>query len=32
LLPSEKADLKAFLLTLTDSTFVTNPEFGPPVK
>lgn len=29
LTPSEKADLKAFLLTLTDSSFVTNPEFGP---
>ena len=26
----EKADLKAFLLTLTDSSFVTNPAFGPP--
>ncbi|TSA29072.1 MAG: cytochrome-c peroxidase [Bacteroidetes bacterium] len=30
LTPAEKADLKAFLLTLTDSTFVTNPEFGMP--
>lgn len=30
LLPFEKADLKAFLLTLTDSSFVTNPDFGPP--
>ncbi|MFH1160666.1 MAG: cytochrome c peroxidase [bacterium] len=27
---NEKADLKAFLLTLTDSSFVTNPAFGPP--
>jgi cytochrome c peroxidase len=30
LTPSEKADLKAFLLTLSDSSFVTNPAFGPP--
>jgi cytochrome c peroxidase len=29
LTPTEKADLKAFLLTLTDSTFVTNPDYGP---
>lgn len=27
LTPTEKADLKAFLLTLTDSSFVTNPAF-----
>jgi cytochrome c peroxidase len=30
--PVKKAELKAFLLTLTDSTFVTNPDFGPPAK
>ena len=30
LTPTEKADLKAFLLTLTDSSFVTNPAFGMP--
>ncbi|MGE5425154.1 MAG: cytochrome-c peroxidase [Syntrophothermus sp.] len=30
LTPSKKADLKAFLLTLTDSSFVANPEFGRP--
>jgi cytochrome c peroxidase len=29
---SQKADLKAFLLTLTDSTFVTNPAFSRPSK
>lgn len=27
---SEKADLKAFLLTLTDNTFTTNPDFAKP--
>ncbi len=27
--PTEKADIKAFLLTLTDSSFVTNPSFLP---
>jgi len=32
LTPSEKADLKAFLLTLTDSIFVTNPAFSKPDK
>jgi cytochrome c peroxidase len=32
LTPIQKADLKAFLLTLTDSTFVTNPAFGRPGK
>jgi cytochrome c peroxidase len=32
LTPSQKADLKAFLLTLTDSTFVTNPAFSRPEK
>jgi cytochrome c peroxidase len=30
LTPSEKTDLKAFLLTLTDHEFVTNPEFSKP--
>ncbi|MCK9613000.1 MAG: hypothetical protein M0R16_08890 [Bacteroidales bacterium] len=30
LLPQEKADLKAFLLTLTDETLLTNPDYGPP--
>ena len=32
LTPSEKQDLKAFLLTLTDSTFVTDPAFSKPLK
>jgi cytochrome c peroxidase len=32
LTPSQKADLKAFLLTFTDSTFVTNPAFSRPSK
>ena len=32
LLPQEKAELKAFLLTLTDSSFVTNPDFSRPEK
>lgn len=26
----QKADLKAFLLTLTDQTLLTNPDYGPP--
>ncbi|MCX6248055.1 MAG: cytochrome-c peroxidase [Bacteroidetes bacterium] len=30
LTPSQKADLKAFLLTFTDSTFITNPAFSRP--
>ncbi len=30
LLPWEKENLKAFLMTLTDTTFLTNPDFGPP--
>jgi cytochrome c peroxidase len=30
LLPQEKADLKAFLLTLTDQTLLTNPNYAPP--
>jgi cytochrome c peroxidase len=29
---SQKADLKAFLLTFTDSTFITNPTFSRPLK
>ena len=32
LTPSQKADLKAFLLTFTDSTFVTTPDFSRPSK
>jgi cytochrome c peroxidase len=32
LTPNEKADLKAFLLTLTDTSFVTNPDFSKPLK
>jgi cytochrome c peroxidase len=32
LTPSQKADLKAFLLAFTDSTFVTNPAFSRPSK
>ena len=32
LLPQEKADLKAFLLTLTDSSFVANPAFARPSR
>lgn len=30
LTPSEKADLKAFLLTLNDYTFVSNPDYQAP--
>ena len=30
LTPSEKADLKAFLLTLSDSEFINNPQFQTP--
>jgi cytochrome c peroxidase len=30
LLPWEKEHLKAFLMTLTDSTFLNNPDFGAP--
>ena len=30
LTPAEKADLKSFLLTLSDSSFITNPAYGPP--
>ncbi len=32
LIPSELADLKAFLLTLTDTSFTTNPAFSRPDK
>jgi cytochrome c peroxidase len=30
LTPTEKADLKAFLLTLTDTDFINNPSFSKP--
>lgn len=30
LTPSQKTDLKAFLLTLSDSSFITRPDFGRP--
>ena len=30
--PPQLADLKSFLLTLTDSSFVTNPAFSMPLK
>ena len=30
LTPSEKADLEAFLLTLTDGYFIQNPDFLAP--
>ncbi|MEE4257106.1 MAG: cytochrome c peroxidase [Bacteroidales bacterium] len=32
LTPSEKADLIAFIQTLRDEEFLTNPEFGPPIS
>jgi cytochrome c peroxidase len=32
LLPQQKVDLKAFLLTLTDWTLTTNPDYGPPAN
>jgi len=32
LTPSELSDLKTFLLTLTDSTFITNPAYSRPLK
>jgi cytochrome c peroxidase len=32
LLPQQKADLKAFLQTLTDWTLTTNPDYGPPAN
>jgi len=28
--PQEKSDLKAFLLTLTDSSFINNPAYQAP--
>lgn len=30
LTPTEKDQLKAFLLTLSDTSFIHNPEYGPP--
>ncbi len=30
LIPSEKADLKTFLLSLSDTSFITNPAFSKP--
>jgi len=30
LTPQDKADLKAFLLTLSDPSFINNPDFSPP--
>jgi len=32
LTPTEKAQLKAFIMTLHDPDFLTNPDFGPPEK
>jgi cytochrome c peroxidase len=32
LTPSEKADLKAFILSLTDDDFINNPDFSKPDK
>jgi cytochrome c peroxidase len=32
LIPQQKADLKAFLLTLTDWSLTTNPAYGPPAS
>ena len=32
LLPAELADLKAFILTLSDSSFISNPDFSRPDK
>ncbi len=32
LTPGEKEDVKAFILTLTDTTFINNPDFGKPEK
>ncbi len=32
LLPQEKADLKAFLLTLTDHSLLSNPAYAPPAS
>ena len=32
LVPEEKANLKAFLLTLSDTTFINDPNFGKPEK
>ena len=30
LTPEDKADLKAFLLTLSDPSFISNPDFQDP--
>jgi cytochrome c peroxidase len=30
LTPAKKADLKAFLLTLTDDSFLSDPDFSKP--
>ena len=30
LTPIEKAELKAFILSLQDEEFLTRPDFGPP--
>ena len=32
LTPTEKENLKAFLFTLSDTSFITNPDFGKPDK
>jgi len=32
LTPQEKADLKAFILSLQDNEFLNNPEFSHPGK
>ena len=32
LTPSQKSDLKAFILTLTDSNFIKKPAFARPLK
>lgn len=32
LTPTEKTDLKAFLMTLSDTSFINNPEFAKPDK
>ena len=32
LTPQEKVDLKAFIATLHDESFLTNPAFGPPAQ
>jgi cytochrome c peroxidase len=32
LTPLQLADLKAFLLSLSDSSFISNPDFSSPAK